>query len=216
MSPSGREYALIALRNALAVVEITDPFNPVIIEEISHNSTLWGDVKVYQDHCYVVNDGGGGGMDVVDLSDVDNGTVTLVQRLTTGGLANSHNIAIDTPSGCLYTCDSNINGRRLVAYDRPEPGNPVVAGQMSASEGVDIHDAQVVTYTTGPNAGKQIAFCAAAGTGLDIYDVTDKGNMFRLSLAVDGLEANPLSGIWLSRSTFSDTVSDARSNSITG
>ena len=184
VSPSGREYALIALRNAMAVVEITDPVNPVIIEEISHNATLWGDVKVYLDHAYVVNDGGGGGMDVVDLSDVDDGTVTLVQRLTIGGLAVSHNIAIDTTSGFLYTCGSNLNGGRLVAYDLADPDNPVVVGQMSSAQGVGIHDAQVVTYTTGPYAGKQIAFCAAAGTGLDIYDVTDKSNMFRLSRSV--------------------------------
>ena len=184
VSPSGREYALMGLRNAMAVVEITDPVNPVIIEEISHNNTLWGDVKVYLDHAYVVNDNGGGGMDVIDLSDVDNGTVTLVQRLTTGGLSVSHNIAIDASSGFLYTCGSNLNGGRLVAYDLSDPDNPVVAGQMPSDQGVNVHDAQVVTYTTGPNAGKQIAFCAVAGTGLDIYDVTDKSNMFRLSRSV--------------------------------
>ncbi len=184
VSPSGREYALVCLRNALAVVEITDPVNPVIIGEISHNSTLWADAKVYLDHVYVVNDGGGGGMDVVDLSDVDNGTVTLVQRLTTDGLAVSHNIAIDTVSGFLYTCGSNLNGGRLVAYDLSDPANPVVVGQVSSTEGVNVHDAQIVTYTTGPYAGKQIAFCAVTGTGLDIYDVTDKSNMFRLSRSV--------------------------------
>ena len=179
-SPSGREYALVALRNALAVVEITTPAVPVIIEEIGHGSCLWGDVKVFGDHCYVVNHCFGG-MDVIDLSDVDNGNVVLVQVFTDGGFNRSHNVAIDTLSGFLYTCDSNLNGGRLVAYDLSDPDNPTQAGQVSAEIGVTCHDAQIVTYTSGPNAGKQIAFAAVGGTGLDIYDVTDKSNITRLS-----------------------------------
>ncbi len=179
-SPSGREYALVALRNALAVVEITTPTAPVIVEEIGHTNCLWGDVKVFGDRCYVVNECSGG-MDVIDLSDVDNGNVTLVQRVTAGGLQTTHNIAIDTLSGFLYTCDSNLNGGRLVAYDLSDPDNPTQAGQVSAEVGAACHDAQIVTYTSGPNAGKQIAFCADGGTGLDVYDVTDKSNITRLS-----------------------------------
>ena len=44
-----------------------------------------------------------------------------------------------------------------------------------------MHDAQVVTYTSGPYAGRQIAFGADGAFGLEIFDVTDKSNMFRLS-----------------------------------
>ena len=91
----------MGVSNAMAVVEITDPFNPVIIESISHANTLWGDVKVYGEYCYVVNDFGGGGMDVIDLSNVDGGVVTLLQRFTGGGLSTSHDIAIDEDSGFL-------------------------------------------------------------------------------------------------------------------
>ena len=179
-SPSGREYALVALRNALAVVEVTDPAVPVIIDEIGHANCLWGDVKVFGDRCYVVNECAGG-MDVIDLSDVDNGNVMLVQVFTDGGLNSSHNVAIDTLSGFLYLCDSNLNGGRLLAYDLSDPDNPSLAGQVSSAVGADCHDAQIVTYTSGPNAGKQIAFCANGGTGMDIYDVTDKSNITRLS-----------------------------------
>ena len=101
VSPSGREYALMGVRNALYVIEITDPGNPVIIDSVPHTDTLWGDVKIYQTYAYVVNDFGGGGMDVIDLSDVDNGVVTLVTQVTENGLSTSHNVAIDTTSGYL-------------------------------------------------------------------------------------------------------------------
>ncbi len=181
VSASGREYALMGVSNALFVVEITAPSNPVIVQSISHTNSLWGDVKVYGEYCYVVNESGGG-MDIIDLSDVDNGNVTLVQRFTGGGLNDVHNIAIDTDSGFLYLCIPNFNMGRLVAYDLTDPQNPVLAGMMSSANGGDrLHDAQIITYTSGPYSGMQICFGASEGRGLDIINVTDKSNMFRMS-----------------------------------
>jgi choice-of-anchor B domain-containing protein len=180
-SPSGREYALMGVSNALQVVEITNPGTPVIVGSVSHTNTSWGDIKTYGHYAYVVNDNGGGGMDIVDLSDVDNGNITLVQRMTDGGLSTSHNVVIDLDSGYLYLAGANLNDGRLMAYDLSDPENPALAGQVDAIQGTYVHDAQIVTFTVGPNAGKQIAFCANGGTGLDIYDVTNKSNMFRLS-----------------------------------
>ncbi len=180
VSPSGREYALMGVSNAMVVVEITDPANPVIVQSMSHSNSLWGDVKVYGEYCYVVNEGGGG-MDVIDLSNVDGGVVTLVQRFTGGGLASSHDVAIDTDSGFAYVCGSNLNGGRIVAIDLANPENPVVVGQISSGQGAYVHDAQAVTYTKGLYSGREIVFAAVGGTGLDIYDVTNKSNMFRMS-----------------------------------
>lgn len=176
VSPSGREYALMGLEDALAVVEITTPSSPVIIGSISHNSSLWADVKVYQDHAYVVNESGGG-MDVIDLGDVDNGNVTLVRRVT-GGLSTSHNLAIDTESGYLYLCGPNINGGDMVCYDLSTPSNPVRVGDYVGSY---FHDAQAVTYTSGPYAGREIVFGCSENRGIDIVDVTNKSNMFRIA-----------------------------------
>ena len=181
VSPSGREYALMGCYDRLVVVEITTPTNPAIVGSVTHSSSLWADIKVYEDVAYVSNESGGG-VDVVDLADVDNGVVTLVQRMTTGGLSSVHNIAVDTDSGFLYLCIGNINGGRLVAYDLSSPRYPTLAGSMtSGNGGVGQHDAQIVTYTSGPWAGRQVCFGAAQGQGLDVIDVTDKSNMFLMS-----------------------------------
>ena len=179
-SASGREYALMGVSNKLVVVEITDPANPIIVGNVSHSNSLWGDVKVFGDYCYVVNESGGG-LDVIDLSEVDSGNITLVQRITSGGLSTAHNVAIDTDSGYLYLVGANLNGGRLIAYDLSDPADPTFAGQVPSTQGVNVHDAQIVTYSSGPYAGRQIAFASSGGTGLDIFDVTDKSNMFRLS-----------------------------------
>ena len=60
VSPSGREYALMGLKNEVAVVEITSPSLPVIIGEISHAESNWCDIKVYQNFAYAVNEELGG------------------------------------------------------------------------------------------------------------------------------------------------------------
>ncbi|MFQ5430741.1 MAG: choice-of-anchor B family protein [Phycisphaerae bacterium] len=180
-SPSGRDYALMGVSDKLVVVEITNPAAPFIVGNVSHTNSLWADIKTFGNHAYVVNESGGG-LDVVNLAGVDLGGVALVQRVTAAGLATTHNLAIDTDSGFLYLCLPNINARRLVAFDLADPANPVLAGMMTAANGGDgLHDAQIVTFTTGPNAGKQICFGASEGRGVDVIDVTDKANMFRIS-----------------------------------
>ncbi len=176
VSPSGREYALMGLSNSIAVVEITNPTNPVIVQQITHPNSLWGDIKVYQDHCYVSNEEGGG-IQVISLANVDNGQVTLVRSVTGSGLQTTHNVAVDETSGFLYLAGANINGGSIVAYDLSNPGNPVLAGTFS---GPYSHDLQIVTYTEGPYAGRQVAFCSNGSTAFDIVDVTNKSNMFRV------------------------------------
>jgi choice-of-anchor B domain-containing protein len=174
VSPSGREYALMCVNNGMAVYEVTDPVNAAQKAWIPGVSSLWRDVKTYDKYAYVVSEGGGG-IQVVDLASIDAGSAVLVNTVTTGGTAASHNVAIDEDSGFLYRCGGGANGLRF--YDLSNPSTPVFVGQWSD---VYVHDAQIVTYTTGPYAGRQVAFCCGGqnggnvNTGLYIVDVTNK------------------------------------------
>jgi flagellar biosynthesis protein FliR len=69
-----------------------------------------------------------------------------------------------------------------LAFDLSNPQYPSYAGQQS--NGPTFHDAQVVTYTTGPFAGRQICFGAAGYSGLYILDVTNKSNMFMVGFMI--------------------------------
>lgn len=180
VSPSGREYALMGANNALVFIEITDPRNPVVVASVPHPSSLWADVKVYQQYAYVVNENNsGGGVQVIDMSNIDNGVVNLVTNVTFGGsLRRTHNVALNEQSGYLYLCGANWPTNGLVAISLANPAAPVLAGSYSS---VYVHDAHVVTYTDGPYAGREIAFCFVGSTGIDIVDVTNKSNMFRIS-----------------------------------
>jgi choice-of-anchor B domain-containing protein len=182
VSPSGREYALSCLTNKLVVVEVSDPDQPIIVGSVPHTDCIADDVKVYGHYAYVSNDCSGG-IDIVDLADVDDGVVKYVKSFTGGGLTHVHNIAINEDTGFLYLCIGNINSGRPVAIDLADPENPVIAGQMtSGNGGVRQHDLQSVLFTEGPYAGREILFGAAEGNGFDIIDATDKQNMVRLAI----------------------------------
>ncbi len=173
-SPSGREYAIMGLQRGFGFVEVTDPTNPVIIDWVEGPSSSWHDVKVIGSYAYGVSEGGWG-IQVMDLSEIDDGRVRLVQNKRQFGHETTHNIISNPDSGYIYLCGANIANGGLIAVSLDNPENPTIVGQWSTHY---VHDAQVVTYTDGPYAGREIAFCLNGFDGLEILDVTDKSNMF--------------------------------------
>ncbi len=173
-SASGREYAIIGLGEGVAFVEVTTPTDPQIIAALPGPSTVWRDIKTYKHYAYVVGDGNHKDMQVYDLSQIDDGIVTHVY---TSPASRTHNVAIDTTSGMLYRVGAGgPDARGLMIYDlNLDPANPVLVGQWNDRY---VHDAQAVTYTQGPYAGRQIVFAFTGyDGGLDILDVTDKSNI---------------------------------------
>ena len=176
ISPSGREYALMGLANQVAFVEITNPAAPVIRASVAHTNSLWADVRSHGAFAYVCNEAGGG-TQIIDMTNLDAGSVTLVGTLP-GGPATTHSLAVDNVSGFLYQSGSSQNGGSLIAWNLANPGAPTLAGSWtSAQGGVYIHETHVVTYTSGPYAGQQIAFTFCGGNGLKIVNVTNKAAM---------------------------------------
>ncbi|MFI4917319.1 MAG: choice-of-anchor B family protein [Phycisphaerales bacterium JB060] len=173
-SPSGREYAIMGLQRGYGFVEVTDPTNPVIIDWVEGPNSDWHDIKVMGQYAYGVSEGGDG-IQVIDLSEIDDGRVTLVRNKTQLGHQTTHNIVSNPDSGYLYLVGANIANGGLIAVSIDDPTNPMIVGQWSTHY---VHDAQVVSYTEGPYAGREIAFCLNGFDGLEIVDVTDKGNMF--------------------------------------
>jgi choice-of-anchor B domain-containing protein len=166
VSGSGREYAIVGLSQGTGFIEITDPANPVVVA-IKTQPNRGRDMKVYQNYVYSSSDSGP--THVYDVSDIDNGVITLVRSISRG----THNLAVDEVSGFLYLAA----GGPMHAYDLSDPANPTFAGTWPGQ----THDVQVVTYTSGPYAGRQIAFVFAGwDQWLDIVDVTNKSNMVQM------------------------------------
>jgi choice-of-anchor B domain-containing protein len=176
VSPSGREYILMGLQNGFSVLEVTNPTAPTQIGYIPGSTSAWRDIKVIGRYAYGVSEGGLG-IQVIDLAGVDSGSVRHVGNVMRSGHTTTHNIVANPDSGFLYLCGANIANGGLVAVSLDDPEDPRIVGAWSTRY---VHDAQVVTYTEGPYAGREIAFCFTGGRGLDVVDVTDKNNMFRI------------------------------------
>lgn len=170
-SPSGQEYAIMGLTNSVAFVRVTNPSAPVVVATIPHLTNTWGSIKVYGHHAYAVTERSGSGLQVIDMSQIDSGTVTLVRTIASPG--RTHTLAIDETSGFLYACGAREGTGTTMCFSLANPGNPVQVGLPSMTT-TYIHEAQAVTYTSGPLAGKQIFFGFSEGRGMDIYDMTNK------------------------------------------
>jgi choice-of-anchor B domain-containing protein len=191
VSPGGQEYAIIGLENGYGFVRVTDPANPVIVGFINGPSSLWHDVTVVGQYAYGASEGGSG-IQVINLTNIDAGQVTLVKNWQANGYSSTHTLLSNDKTKFLYSCGSNIANGGLVPIDVSDPINPKFvlngSGQPIAWTTHYVHECQVVSYETGPYAGKEIAFLYTGGpfngnnlTGLDIVDVTNKTNLVKLS-----------------------------------
>jgi len=181
-SPSGREYALMGVELGFGFVEVTDPTSPSLVGFIPSPASIWHDIKVLGPYAYAVNDVPDGvGLQVIDLTEIDNATVTLAATMNEMGLETAHNIALNPQSGFAYLCGANLFNGGLIAVDLSNPIEPHIAGSW---DDVNIHDALAVTYEEGPNAGREIVFAAAGSEGLKIIDATDKDNLTALSTLI--------------------------------
>ncbi|MBR9756979.1 MAG: choice-of-anchor B family protein [Algicola sp.] len=185
----GKEYAIVAMTNSTAFVDVTDPVNPIFLGRLdtATSTSYWRDVKVYNNHAFIVADNvGNHGMQVFDLTRLRNVgalpiTFTADAHYTEFGSA--HNIVINENTGYAYIVGTSRNGPFSggpAFIDISNPTNPVNAGGYP-DEGYS-HDAQVVTYN-GPDtehAGKEI-YIGSNESEVLILDVTDKNNVIKLA-----------------------------------
>ena len=175
--------------------------------EANKNVTMgaaWRDIKVFDNHAFVVSDGQLHGMQVFDLTrlrDYNGEFMTFTEDAFYDRLGNAHNIAINEESGFAYAvgvtagelCGTR-DGTGLHIIDINDPKNPTFAGcyidpetelPNSINVGVGyIHDTQCVNYEGSDNSyrDKEVCFSSAEGT-IVITDVTDKSNPTTISYA---------------------------------
>ena len=145
----GKEYVILGRTNGTAFIDISDPLNPVYLANVNTetSSSLWRDIKVYNNHAFIVSEAGGHGMQVFDLTrlrNITNPPVTLLRDAWYSGFGNAHNIVINEESGRAYGVGTNTASGGLHIMDISNPLNPTLLGFFS--EDGYTHDAQVVNY----------------------------------------------------------------------
>ena len=198
---TGKEYALVGRVDGTSFVDISDPENPVFVGDLPKTEgspgAVWRDIKVYQDHAFIVADNSGAhGVQVFDLTrlrNVPDMPATFTEDAHYDRIHSAHNIVINEETGFAYTVGNGEGGDTcgggLHMIDIRDPKNPQFAGCFSdPNTGIQrtgyTHDAQCVLYR-GPDedyAGREICF-GSNETALSIADVTDKANPVAISIA---------------------------------
>lgn len=181
---TNKEYAIMAMTNGTAFVDISDPVNPIFLGRMntSTSNNIWRDVKVFNNHAFVVADNvGAHGMQVFDLTrlrNISSPPQIFSADTVYNGVTSCHNIVINESSSYAYLVGCNTFSGGPVFVDISDPKNPVSAGGYSA-QGY-THDAQVITYN-GPDAaytGREILIASNGNNGGSndavIIDVTNK------------------------------------------
>ena len=182
---NGDEYAIVGLNNGTAFIDITNPTNPVYLGKLptQTSSSTWRDIKVYQDHAFIVSEAGGHGMQIFDLTRlraVGAPPVTFNNDAFYDGFGRAHNIIINEDTGYAYAVGTSTFNGGPHFVNIQNPTNPIGEGGY----GMDnySHDAQVVTYC-GPDAdynGREIMI-GSNENEIVIVDITDKSNPVGIS-----------------------------------
>ena len=185
---TNKEYALVGLNSHAAFVDISDPVAPILVGILptATVNSLWRDIKVYQNHAFIVSEASGHGMQVFDLTrlrSVANPPETFNADTHFTEFGNAHNIFINETSGYAYVVGTNRNGPfngGALFINIQNPTTPVSEGGFAA--GGYSHDVQVINYT-GPDTdhtGKEI-LVGSNENEIVIADVSDKSNPTILS-----------------------------------
>ncbi|GAB3536757.1 hypothetical protein GCM10027403_18540 [Arthrobacter tecti] len=194
-SQTGDDYAIVGGTEGTVFVNISDAKRPEVLGILPSHSTVggqfWRDIKVHDDHAYVVSEHTGHGLQVFDLTqlrDTDAGDNVFEETAHYAGFGNAHNLNINEDSGFAYVVGSQTCDGGLHMVNLSDPASPSAAGCYS--EAGYIHDTQCVNYD-GPDAryqGREICINSNAeptSSGLEntvtISDVTDKENPVTLS-----------------------------------
>lgn len=191
---TGKEYALVGRMDGTSFVDVSNPTDPVYVGTLpkpdSARASIWRDIKVYDNHAFVVSDNAGRhGMQIVDLTklrDFQGMPLTLEPELNYDEIHSAHNVVINNDTGFAYVVGSSGGGKTcgggLHMVNIQDPTNPTFAGCFSdPSTGRTgtgyTHDAQCVTYHGPDKEYKGHEICIGANeTAISIADVTNKEN----------------------------------------
>jgi choice-of-anchor B domain-containing protein len=124
-----KDYALVGATNGTVFVDISDAKRPEVLGIMPTASTVggasWRDIKVYENHAYVVSEHTDHGVQVIDLTvlrEWDGSYTTYEPDARYTGHGSAHNVFINEDTGFLYSVGARANSTNLpnlVTVDDP-------------------------------------------------------------------------------------------------
>tara|TARA_R110000868_G_scaffold349185_2_gene610486 strand:- start:265 stop:2604 length:2340 start_codon:yes stop_codon:yes gene_type:complete len=201
-----KEYAIIGLRNGVAVVDVTIPTTPEVVGSILGLSSFWRDIKVYQyfdsstlrwrAYAYSTTETDEG-LTIIDLNDLENG-ISMVRRQTTdisahniyiSNLDYALNIALAGQEPAVHILGSNNFGGsfRSYALTDPETLGSTYSNSSGTRDGYThdtasliINDARAQTDCVQANNSDCLVLLDFNEDRLRVWDHTDKNQAIEL------------------------------------
>jgi choice-of-anchor B domain-containing protein len=129
------EYALVGHESGVGIVSLANPANPVLLQDLPGINTIWRELDVYQNYCYIVNEGGDG-LRIVNLANLPGNVSykdTIINGMTTG-----HTLMVD--GNRLYVYGADIDNGGVSIFSLANPWKPTHIGQFTTRY---VHDAFV-------------------------------------------------------------------------
>lgn len=127
------EYALVGLNEGVAIVDVTNPTNPVEVFYAPGASSPWRDLKTWNNHVYITNETSGGLM-IIDLNPLP-GTLTAANVTSFTGstfpFQSAHNLYIDENGVCYVFGADNGAGGAIMLDLTNNPKVPVELGRFN-------------------------------------------------------------------------------------
>jgi len=159
---TGDEYAIIGLRNGVAVVNVTDPTNPSEVGTVTGASSTWRDIKVYQyyddefglwrAYAYATIDSAPDKVTIIDLNNLPH-SVSLVKKSSVVSTAHNvyisnvdptFNIALPGLTPSLQLTGTNKNSGAFTNYTLSDPENISLVATQARGQGYTHDGASLV------------------------------------------------------------------------
>lgn len=171
---NGREYALVGLVTGTSIVDLNDPRNPVEISFIKGSTSIWKDIKTYENRAYIVGEYGEG-LQIIDLSNLPN-AIDSTQFYYwrdiipgVGGIGPCHNIYIEEATGIAYLSGCSVVTGGVIMLDI-KGEKPVYLGKTNTGYSHDVYVRNDTLYSSDIDDGF-----------FSITDVRDKSNPILLA-----------------------------------
>ncbi len=172
---NGLEYAIMGGASHTYIWSLEDYENPIQRAAIEGTTTIWRDMKVWEDHIYVTADNtqqnnNFDGLLIIDMSEApDNITFEFERETYNVGQGNEqlgscHNIYIDE-DGYAYLAGCNLGEGGVIILDLADKDNPAYVGATNDRYSHDVYVKDSIMYTSDVFNGI-----------FSMYDIRDRSN----------------------------------------
>lgn len=209
---TGKEYAIVGKFSGTSIVDISTPSLPVEVFNSNGAPSIWRDLKVWNNHAYIVNEQNNG-LKIIDMSNLPgfiNGADVYQFTGVTYPFTSAHDLYIDE-NGFAYIMGANNGvGGAIILDLNNDPKVPVEVGRYNdfylhdgmvrgdtlwggaVNDGffivVDVSDkANPVTWATQTTPTSFTHNCWISDDGHTLYTTDEKPNAFVASYDVSDI-----------------------------